>query len=328
MDLEGKKILFIGPKFNGYENYIFKSLESKGASVEYYQERIDNVFSHYLSKFCNILYIKLQSRHLKNIINNVAPYYDYLFLIRGELLKDDFFLKLFESTTINFKVMYQWDSIQAIPNIINITKYFDKVFSFDYEDCKKEKFNYLPLFYVDDFCNIEKTEPLYDFFFVGVYHSNRHKYISIVKDFANKKNMSVCIKMKISPLRFFFNKIFDKTFKDITFNDIIFKSISLKDAALLLKQSKIVIDVVNTKQTGLSIRTFEALGAGKKLLTNNKYIKNEDFYNSSCICDFEQLDEKFIVSTCNIERFQGYSLDSWIDKIFLIDEKKDFRMSV
>ena len=54
-----------------------------------------------------------------------------------------------------------------------------------------------------------------------------------------------------------------------------------------LKQSKVVVDIQHPKQTGLTMRTIEMLGANKKIITTNIDIQHYDFYhpNNFCIVD-------------------------------------------
>lgn len=315
INLKEKKVLLIAPEFNGYENEIIVALQSKGASVDFFQEKINNTTSKYLSKYMKGMYKKVQTNHLDYILENVQTEYDYLLLIRGELLDSDFFSKLFQRSHIKHKIMYQWDSIKAVPNILNVIKYFDKVLSFDYNDCANGDIDYLPLFYVNAFIPDNKIKPIYDFSFVGKFHSDRHKYLIDIKRFAEERGLTINIKMKMSPFRFAFKKLFDSSFQNISLNDVIFKNISLEQVALIVNQSKILIDVVNELQSGLSIRTFEVLGSNKKLLTNNKNIQNEKFYNLNCICMIENLNDEFIDSKCHLEDFQEYGIDSWLNKL-------------
>ena len=51
-----------------------------------------------------------------------------------------------------------------------------------------------------------------------------------------------------------------------------------------LKQSKAVVDIQHPKQTGLTMRTIEMLGANKKIITTNSDIKHYDFYHPNNIC--------------------------------------------
>lgn len=74
--------------------------------------------------------------------------------------------------------------------------------------------------------------------------------------------------------------------------------ISNKENLLFSSRAKCIVDLVDEKQTGLTLRPFDALFLGKKLLTNNRKIKETDFYDPANIfvIENENLDglEKFM----------------------------------
>jgi hypothetical protein len=49
--------------------------------------------------------------------------------------------------------------------------------------------------------------------------------------------------------------------------------------AEVFARSKCVIDIQRTGQSGLTMRTFEALASGAVLVTTNEAIRNEPFYD-------------------------------------------------
>ena len=87
-----------------------------------------------------------------------------------------------------------------------------------------------------------------------------------------------------------------------------------------------IFDIEHPLQRGLTIRSIEALGAGKKLITTNKSIVEEDFYNPKniYILDRESLleiplsffDSPFQPIAEDI--YYKYSISGWIDEIFQV----------
>ncbi len=59
---------------------------------------------------------------------------------------------------------------------------------------------------------------------------------------------------------------------------ITFISVDKKEWQDILSRTKIVIDLSHPLQTGLTMRTFEALASGCHLLTTNTNIRFEDFF--------------------------------------------------
>src|SRR5690606_41602551 len=84
-----------------------------------------------------------------------------------------------------------------------------------------------------------------------------------------------------------------------------------------------LIDLVRPNQTGLSFRFFEAMAFEKKIITNNKYVKDFDFYNPSNILiledNFDDIDSEFL-NTPYIpvpeEIYNKYTLENWVNTVF------------
>lgn len=88
--------------------------------------------------------------------------------------------------------------------------------------------------------------------------------------------------------------------------------------------TKIILDLPHPLQNGLTMRTIEAIGANKKLITTNQDIKNYDFYDEDniCILDKENIDIKSDFFEKQYKRISDdiknkYSLDSWIEDVFI-----------
>ena len=103
------------------------------------------------------------------------------------------------------------------------------------------------------------------------------------------------------------------------------KSISYLTILDLITQSRVIVDITKSDQTGITLRVLEAAFAGKKLLTNNKNVEHLDFYNSKNIMilsdimpSLKQL-ENFMqseTSSYDLNILSQYSIDEWI-KYFL-----------
>ena len=138
-DLKRKRILFIAPPFFDYWKTIKAHLEADGF-------RVDTIMSFESSSLANRLVArygnektkyKSEDRYYNSFIEKGPGYYDYLFVIKGDTLNTGF-LKKFKINNPNAKlILYEWDSIALFPEILNITEYFDIIFSFEKEDSQK-----------------------------------------------------------------------------------------------------------------------------------------------------------------------------------------------
>ena len=87
-----------------------------------------------------------------------------------------------------------------------------------------------------------------------------------------------------SKLVYFYNKLFNKAYRKVHISDIHFTSISADEVRRIYDTSRCILDVEHVSQRGLTIRTIEMIGMGKKLITTNTGSTQYDFYNPSNIC--------------------------------------------
>jgi hypothetical protein len=90
-----------------------------------------------------------------------------------------------------------------------------------------------------------------------------------------------------------------------------------------------ILDIEHPKQTGLTIRTLETLGARKKLITTNSSVKDYDFYRDSNICVVDRNDP--VIPQCFFDTpyqdvsdaiFNRYRLSGWMDEIISVVNSK------
>lgn len=309
-----KNVLFIAPQFAGYENEIIEAIQNKGYKVDFFAEKL-YTFKYNLYKKFNIKhYLKLEDIYLDSIIQFAkGRQYDFLILIRGEIISQNFLDTLFRNAIIKKKILYQWDSIENIPRVKTIIKYFDNVFSFDRNDCEKYKLNYLSLFYMQKYIRNDVRNE-YDILFIGSDHSERIKYIKQFKEISIQRNYKFKIILYMSFYSFLTKFLFDKNYKFLSFDDIILKKISIKEAYTEIKKAKVIIDLPYSNQCGQTMRTIETLSCDKKLITTNQCIKGESFYLSSYIKLIEDpLDNDFFNDSNQKNNIQDLEINNWIN---------------
>ena len=330
MDLNGKTVLLLAPKFFGYEIEIKKELENFGAKVIYFDERPKNDF--FTKVFIRLNLKSFISKKIDDYYKNIIEVtkcenVNYLFLVAPETID----LKIIEKIKQNHKNIqiftYFWDSIKNKRTALNYLHISDKYFSFDSNDIKVDnKIEFLPLFYIKDYENIlnEREDILYDICFIGTIHSDRYKIIKQIEDQVRSIGLQTYFYFySPSKILFFFQKLFKKDFKDIKWEDVSFKSLNKLDVINIIKKSKTIIDIQHPLQTGLTMRTIEMLGANKKILTTNKDIINYDFFikDNILVLDRNEIEinaEFFDKKYFKIEEglYKKYSLSNWLKTIF------------
>jgi len=322
IDLAGKKILFIGPKYYDYHTNIIQKMESFGASVDYYPEMVNN-FAQRAAKIIKGTFRKwIQQRYLNVILEKIASQrYDIFFLIRGEIITPEFIEKIKSSSPDAYCVMYQWDSVTH-NNYLSKLPYFNQISTFDKTDAKKYKINYLPLFYTDHYKNIAYStlETTYDIVFFGAYHSDRLQIIKQIDKHAKEQNLNFYHHLyitKFSLFRGLLTGVIKKT--DLPF----FKTFTVPSFTIqnVYSQTKAVLDIEMKNQNGLTIRTLEVLGSNLKLITTNANITDEPFYDSKRIMILDRkkikLDSSFFENNLVWDtEIEQYHIDNWLSNIF------------
>jgi hypothetical protein len=311
------KILFIAPKFAGYENELIEAMENNGYEVDFFPEKRYGKLSILANKISIKLYNKLQENYLNSILNLTKnKSYNFLFVIRGELLDKKFLSKLYRQTNILKKINYQWDSIQRNKILLDTINYYDEVFSFDRKDCDEYEFKYKPLFYIEKYI-LDNKEPEYDLLFIGTEHGERIKYINLYKNYTKKNNLDFRVVLYISFFRFIKSKLFNSEFKNINFSDVIFQKISIKDSYKLIARSKVVLDVANLQQTGLTMRTIETIGTNRKLITNNEYLKFDSFCSDKNIGNInDEIPKDFFEIYNSKAVIKELEINEWVNEFF------------
>ncbi len=331
--LRNKSILFIGRKFFNYDKIIFDKLTKLGATVDYVPDvPFENNFLKAVLRVSRFFLINKSGELILQSISNFGrSHYDYIFCIIGEGL-DSFSLQQLRSNFPKSKlILHLWDSIEnnRIPLVVNF-KYFDSVSSFDKSDSSRFNLQFRPLFFSDNY-NIEAAlvnssfnKFVFDACFVGTAHSDRSKILFELKRKLNLLNLNIySFQYLQAPWLYYIYNLLDRRYQNIPITEFSFESIPQIEVASIMRNSKVIIDIPHKKQSGLTIRTLECLGLGKKLATTNNSILDYDFYDENNIFIMDRNSPDIPLEFFNTdfnpiaaEIKNNYSLDSWIFDIF------------
>ena len=143
-------------------------------------------------------------------------------------------------------------------------------YTFDPIDAKKFGIKFKPYFYSEEYmvdCD-EKVDIKQDVFFVGVDKDR----LGIIKDLHKKfEQMNLTDKLMIVATP---HKKYSRSDEKW-----LAKRVPYEKIAENIKQSRAILDIVQSGQSGITLRPMEAMFYNKKLITNNIYIKEYDFYN-------------------------------------------------
>ena len=197
-------------------------------------------------------------------------------------------------------ILYYWNTIndKARESYLE-DKNIDEFYTFDKIDAKKYNIMYNPQFYSKTIELPKYKNIKYDVFFVG-------------RDKGRKKEL-LKLEKKLNKLGISTKIMIIENEKDF---------ISYKKYLSILSESKVILDFVNSNQSGLSLRCMESIFFSKKLITNNSYIKQNDFYNKDNIFildinkNLTKIKEFINTPYKSIEKetIDYYDYSSWIER--------------
>lgn len=322
-------MLFIAPMFFGYEELIKAELQAKGAQVDYFNDRPDNGFlTKALIRIDRRLLSAKTNRYYDMIVESTRGHaYDHVLVVRGEAISAERLRELREAQPRATLSLYLWDSMRYNPNARNILSQFDRAFSFDRVDVDATPgLEFLPLFYGHEFERAAqwKGKPKYDACFIGTIHTDRYKVLEKILGHLEAEGRKVFVFCYYpSKLLYRIRSLFDTGFRRFARKYVSFAGMKLPDVVDRIAESRTVIDVNRPDQLGLTMRTIEAAGAQRRLITTNADVANYDLYSDEAvhIVDREApvIPQAFFdtaTTPFDAQTRRRYSVSAWIDRIF------------
>lgn len=209
------------------------------------------------------------------------------------------------------KIVWFWNSVNDGLNAIShyilkdiqwMKRVGCDVATFDPYDANKFKIRYCNQFF--NFKDIPRSKiiPEFDFYFIGNPRgAKRENILNEISNLAAQLNLSFNVLMRSS-----------------TMNGYISYQDNLSHAA----NCRCIVEIVRENQTGLSLRPLEALALHKKLMTNNSFIKNYDFYRPENIFIWGEDDNTKLLEFVNSPYkdipdniLMKYDVNNWLSKL-------------
>ena len=252
--------------------------------------------------------------------------YDVIVVIQGEglnLTTVKWLKNNFASARINF---YSWDNFRNKPkSVLNSLDAYDRVISFDEKDALTYGAEFKPLFFVGDRekpIAQQPEKPLEtNLIFIGTVHSDRAKLIKKFERLATDGNISFYKYMYLqAPWVFYFRRYILYSTGGFSRKDFRTKALSQSAVRQMTASSRAVLDIEHPKQTGATMRTFESLALGKKLVTCNQAVRKLDIYSPENVYIFNRSSPTLPPSHFFISPFKSipektldkYSLKNWV----------------
>lgn len=307
-------VLFIAPEIFELHKPIVKELQRQGNNVDFISDTmfphdngfiskntIKKVFDHYLHNT-----YKTEEKHWRELfeLHNIHnKHYDLCLCINACSI-GKFFITNIRKINPNIRlVLYLWDNLQFFDFKRNF-KYFDKVYTFDYNDSKNNSgVKFLPLYW---FPVVAPEKELYDVSLIGSHHDDRLRIAEKIAKQLDENNLTYLFKVvcasnaRWSPTLLKAYLLAKLKGDSLAMRDIKIvvgeekhplishNHYSVEDTNRIISLSRCVLDTDRPSQSGLTIRFMWALGQGKKIITTNSSIKEMPFYDENRILVIER----------------------------------------
>lgn len=314
-----KNLLLVMPKFFGYENAIKAKMEELGWHVHLHSDRpSESTFVKAAIRINYRLIAPLVSSYYDEILLSYPEgFFQKIVIIRGEAVSLAWLARAKEKHPQAEQILYFWDSIAYNKNALKIYHQFDRVLSFDPDDCKTYGFDYRPLFASDVYFNADSSNKVYDLTFIGTVYADRHKVLNQLIDQASSNGLTMYLHPYYpSKLVARLRSLIDPSFGRFYRKYVTHEKLGQQQTAAIIAQSKVIIDVNRSRQKGLTMRTLEAMAAKAKLVSTNEVLKSSNEYSPDIhlIVDRHrpELDKWFVTSSSfDASELQHFTLKSW-----------------
>lgn len=157
-----------------------------------------------------------------------------------------------------------------VPNVSFLKSNYDVVVSFDEQDANDFNLHYHSGIYSKTSID-SNQEPVYDVFFIGKNKGRIHEIHKIYDELTNLNQKCLFYVTGV--------KKRDQLYPSINYN----VKLSYNDVIKWIQKSKCILELIYENRNNATLRTREAIIYSKKLITNNKSIISESYYDSKYI---------------------------------------------
>jgi len=320
--------VIIANGFFGYAAEIAAHLEAHGRHVARFEDRPSvDTFTKTVIRINPELMAARSERFFEGIGATLAahPIRDVL-IIRAEAVSIATIRMVRKRLPKARFTLYYWDSYRNLPPTAPAkVDLVDRAFSFDLEDTSRDaRLTYRPLFYLPQYRDIGDAAAQHDIdlLFVGTLHSDRSQVLRrLLSDLPAALSARLVLFVR-SRLAYEVQRLASPTLRTFPRSNFIFKAIGASEVASLMQRSRVILDIERAIQTGYTIRTFEVLAAGRKLITTNARVREADFFNPGNVAVIDRhrprVDPDFWSAPYERPRpdiLERYSLAAWLDEV-------------
>jgi hypothetical protein len=330
VNLTGRNILLISTSFFGYEERIADHLRQRGARVTCLDDRPGHsALVKGLVRLKSILIRPWVNAHYARAMGRLAmERFDEILVISPDACHPSILQKLRAAFPQARLVLYMWDSftnrrIQQVPAFLS---HFDRALTFDDADATAYGIHFRPLFFTRE-AEPGNAAPAFAFSFVGTIHSDRYRILRALAAEADRHHLAYYIYPYL-PTRFHYwlFRLLKPEFRGTRPEDFQYSPLAYAEVLRICSASLAILDMEDPGQRGLTIRSLEVFGAGRKLMTSNARVVDYPFYTPERVLVFNR--EAPVLEPGFFERpapapdpahLRAFSIDGWTDAVFGTD---------
>jgi hypothetical protein len=280
--LSGRRVFILHPAFFGVDVALASALRSMGAEVESWSTRPSNSTSaKAMLRVAPGLAERGIARSLGQRISEIgSENFDTVVVVKGEGVSVAVLEALRRRLPRAAFNAYFFDSVRNFPRVLKKLHCFDRILSFDPADCSAHPtWIYRPLFAADCYWQVESrgADSIYS---LGSFHPERarvlSRFVAAERAAGVRSSHDLLFRGWIDKLRSIPARV-DSHVR------IMRVPISAEEAARRFGEHSAILDIHHPGQTGLTLRTIEALASGRKLITTNPAVRDHDFFDPSRI---------------------------------------------
>ncbi|MDO8982373.1 hypothetical protein [Cypionkella sp.] len=314
------KILFVGIQYHAYTRAIIDEMRLLGAEVTYVDIQPRSVAQKVLRTLARPLYERSVERHLRAAVDAARGVtYDKVVFLQVHQMDLATLAALRQSQPQAEFTLYNWDAITTHDYRAH-TAQFDRVLTFDRRDAAAHGFGYLPLFCIRPWQGLGHGAQQSVYMVGNIVRLGRYHAVGAFRDYCARHGVAFRQHLKISPV-----VLLHMLRARIWPRGVTLRSIPEPEFRAMIAASAAAFDFANHSQSGQTMRMMESLCAGKKIITNNDWVRQEPFYTPDRIHVFQDLDFSGIDAFLKVPladpeaRFPEYQVQSFARRLIGLD---------
>lgn len=311
-------VLFIGIDYYEYTQRIVRELARQGHRTTFHSMELTKRRHKVLKRYAPGRFeAAMRNYHERILASERGNHYDLVLFLQVHRMAPEIVAD-FRSTFPDARfVLYNWDSLRT-HDYRRYTQFFDSFLTFDREDAQELGAGYLPLFALPEYFGRRQNEDArFDIYFVGtVVSADRFRAARALKRFCKTSGLRLKMHLYCSPAG-----LLSLLRRGLWMPELKLRSISQRQIIQLMQQSRATFDFPNHRQSGYTMRFIENLCAGLKIITSNRVVLEETFYDAARLMVLdEHLDFKDVAEFVRgplpaPANFSSFSLASWVSRL-------------